>query len=29
VVADGLLLGAVRDPANIVDPAAVIHIASA
>ena len=29
VVADGLLLGAVRDPANIVDPAAVHHIASA
>ena len=29
VVADGLLLGAVRDPANLVDPAGVIHIASA
>ena len=29
VVADGMLLGAVRDPANIVDPAAVHHSASA
>ncbi len=29
VVADGLLLGAVRDPANIVDPTAVRHSASA
>ena len=29
VVADGMLLGAVRDPANIVDPAAVNNSASA
>ena len=29
VVADGMLLGAVRDPVNIVDPTAVRHSASA